>query len=123
MDCIVTEQNAIKIPEDWGSLTWMANQKLLNTEGLTVGRVVIKKGRSNPCHIHPNSEEVLYLLEGELMHRIGTETVRLKKGDTILIPANVPHYADSVGDVDADMIVTYPTNQRKIEFVDAPVVG
>jgi len=41
-----------RIDEDWGGLTWLASQELGNAVGLTLGRVVIKAGMSNPRHSH-----------------------------------------------------------------------
>ena len=99
------------VREGWGTLTWLASDPLTGSS-ITVGRVVIYKGRSNPRHSHPNCEEVLYLLAGRLVHTVGAARVTLDAGDTLVIPAGVVHNATSVGDVDADMIVTYSTGQR-----------
>lgn len=102
-----------KIVESWGSLTWHANGKIPGTKGVTVGRVVIKKGMCNPRHSHPNCEEVLYLLQGRLEHTVGDEKIILESGDTILIEAGVAHNAVSIGDCDADMIVVYSSPERQ----------
>lgn len=96
----------------WGSLTWMANEKLGNSDAMTVGRVVIKKGKSNPRHSHPNCEEILYLLKGKLDHSIGEESVVLEPGDTITVQAGVFHNAVNIGDEDADMMVIYSSAER-----------
>jgi quercetin dioxygenase-like cupin family protein len=101
-----------RIDEPWGSLTWLAAKAAGNAEGITFGRVVIKRGQSNPRHAHNNCEEVLYLLSGELDHTVGGETVHLAAGDTLGLPARVFHNAKSVGTVDADMIVVYPSGTR-----------
>jgi len=98
--------------EDWGSLTWLAGHGVGNAQGLTLGRVVIRKGCSNPRHAHDNCEEALYLLAGELEHTLGEETVILKPGDTLLVAAGLMHNARSIGDVDADMIVAYSEGRR-----------
>jgi quercetin dioxygenase-like cupin family protein len=108
------EADAKRIDEDWGSLTWLASEALTRSD-VTLGRVVIKQGRSNPKHSHPNSTEVLYLLRGKLWHVIGEEAMLMHPGDTTTIPAGVPHAAFSVGDQDAEMIVVYPTGQRRFE--------
>lgn len=100
--------------ENWGSLTWFADKSILETTGLTVGRVVINKGMANPRHIHPNCEEVLYLLSGKLEHTLGDEKITLNAGDAILIPAGIAHNAVSVGDVDADMVVSYSSADRQV---------
>ncbi|MCG3148735.1 MAG: hypothetical protein PCFJNLEI_02180 [Verrucomicrobiae bacterium] len=98
--------------EDWGELRWLAGRKQGNAAGLTLGRVRIKQGASNPRHAHFNCEEVLYLMTGELIHTIGPDSVRLLAGDTLTIPRGVFHNATSVGVVDADMIVAYDSADR-----------
>jgi len=106
------EANAHRVEEDWGSLTWLASRQIGNAQGLTLGRVVIRKGKSNPRHSHPNCEEVLYLLRGRLEHTVGAESVILEAGDTIVLDAGVPHNATSIGEEDADMIVAYSSGTR-----------
>jgi quercetin dioxygenase-like cupin family protein len=103
------------VQEDWGSLRWVANAALGNAEGVTVGRVVIEKGKANPRHSHSNGEEVLYLLRGRLNHTFEADHAVLEPGDTISIPAGVAHNALSVGDEDAEMIVVYSSASREIE--------
>ncbi len=103
--------NAAMAKEKWGTLSWLANHELSESV-ITVGRVMIYKGFSNPRHSHPSCEEVLYLLAGQLQHTVGDKTVTLNAGDTLTIPAGVFHNATSTGDVHAVMIVTYSTGQR-----------
>lgn len=103
---------AKRIDEDWGSLRWLAGQDIGNAQGMVVGRVIIKKGRSNPKHSHPNCEEMLYLLCGRLEHTVGEENVITEAGDVIVVPAGVPHVARNIGDEDADMIVAYSAGIR-----------
>jgi quercetin dioxygenase-like cupin family protein len=100
------------VNEPWGSLNWLANRKLLGTKALTLGRVVIKAGESNPRHAHPGAEELLFLLAGRLEHTVGDERHIVEAGDTLLIPAGVYHNATSIGKEDADMIVAYDTADR-----------
>ena len=57
-----SEADAERIAEDWGNLHWLASKGIGNADGVTVGRVVIKPGQSNPRHSHSTCEEVLYLL-------------------------------------------------------------
>ena len=75
MKCQLKKKNESEtktVVEDWGTLTWLASAELTSSH-ITVGRVVIKQGRSNPRHCHDNCEEVLYLLQGELKHSFGDE--------------------------------------------------
>ena len=98
--------------EDWGSLSWVASRHVGNVEDMTLGRVVIKKGQSNPRHCHPNCEEVLYLLSGRIEHTLGDMTFILDAGDTFAVPAGVFHNGANIGDGDADMVVAYSTGAR-----------
>jgi quercetin dioxygenase-like cupin family protein len=101
--------------KEWGSLSWFASRALSGTARLTVGRVVIKRGQNNPRHAHPNCEEVLYLLAGELEHTVGGGSVRLRPGDALVVKPNVFHNARSVGEQDAEMLVIFSSGDR--EFV------
>lgn len=112
---VVTSKQTSQVDTDWGSMTWLANANIGNATGMTVGRVVIKPGCSNPRHTHSNCEEALYLLSGKLEHTYGSKRAVLEPGDTITIPAGVPHNATSIGAVDADMIVVYDSAERKFE--------
>ncbi len=109
------EADAERTDEDWGSLRWLAGRKIGNAGGITVGRVIIRKGQGNPRHSHPNCEEVLYLLRGRLEHTMGDRKVILEPGDTLVVKAGVNHNAVSIGDEDADMIVAYSSGDRQIE--------
>jgi len=101
-----------RIEEPWGALNWLANAKLGNATGLTLGRVMIKAGCCNPRHAHFDCEEVLYLLSGELRHSFGDKEVLLKAGDTLWVPAGVFHHGVNIGTTEADMIVAYSSAHR-----------
>lgn len=99
---------------EWGEITWLDNAELTGSETLTVGIVVINPGMSNPEHHHPNCDETLLLLEGELVHSVGEESYTLRPGDLIHIPVGVRHKAKSTGQVPAKMVVTYNTGRREV---------
>ncbi len=40
---------------------------------------------------HPQSEQVLLVLEGEVLAEIGKEKLTLRKGDVVIVPPRVPH--------------------------------
>lgn len=96
----------------WGSLTWMVSGSIGNSAEMTLGRVCIKAGESNPRHCHPDCEETLYLLRGRLLHSYGDQQVEMGPGDTLSIPAGVHHNGKCIGVEDADMIVIYGSPQR-----------
>jgi quercetin dioxygenase-like cupin family protein len=115
------EADAAAIREEWGSLQWVATEELTMTPGLTLGRVVLKPGACNPRHSHPNCDEVLYVLRGRLRHETNGEIAILEAGDTLAIPAGVPHQAVNIGTEAADTIVAYSSGRR--EFVLEPAAS
>ena len=40
---------------------------------------------------HEGSDQVLLVLDGEVMAEVGEEKARLRKGDVVIVPADVPH--------------------------------
>jgi quercetin dioxygenase-like cupin family protein len=114
-------QHYDKVPADespWGSLRWMMNGKIEPGAGVTLGVVELKAGQSNPRHVHPNCEEVIYVLSGTCRHEVGKETVTLRPGDVLRIPAGVPHMATALGNEPSRSIVVYNTGER--QFTPVP---
>ena len=85
---------------------------------MTFGYVEIKAGQKNARHLHPNCDEVLYLIEGDLEHRLGDESVPLRPGMAIHIPTGVAHDAVNRGATTARMVVAYSTGDRQTVTLD-----
>lgn len=103
---------------EWGRIRWLVNGAKVPGANITVGWVEIEPGHKNPLHLHPNSQEVLVLVEGELDHSIGDEMHHLTPGSAICVPANTPHDGRNVGTVTARMVVSYPTGDRQMIRLD-----
>lgn len=49
-------------------------------------------GKTCPAlHVHPEQDEVFYVVEGTFLFQLGEEFHELGSGDTIFLPRNVPH--------------------------------
>ncbi len=64
---------------------------------VAVTLLVLKPGASVPPHIHADSVELLYVLEGQAEMRVGAETMTIGPGDAARIPKGVEHAARVVG--------------------------
>jgi len=102
---------------EFGQLCWHVNGERMPGTGMTLGEVTIAVGFKNPLHRHDNCEELLYLIEGALEHRIGDQSFTMGPGDVIRVPVGVPHDGRNVGDVPARMVVAYNHPQRAFEVL------
>jgi quercetin dioxygenase-like cupin family protein len=49
------------------------------------------RGKTTPLHLHPNDDEVLFVLEGEILGYFDGEEHRVGKGGVFMAPRGVPH--------------------------------
>lgn len=73
-----------------GVHTWKATAE--ETGGaLSLFEDTLVRGKTTPLHHHPDHEEVVYVIEGELLvHRAGGD-LRVGRGTTIVTPRGVAH--------------------------------
>ena len=58
---------------------------------LTIFEYTGREKGGPPLHIHPNQDEIFYVLAGQYEFQVGDEKQELSAGDTIFLPRNVPH--------------------------------
>jgi quercetin dioxygenase-like cupin family protein len=61
-------------------------------------------GKGHDFHRHPNQEEVIYVLEGELEQWVEGDQRMLRAGDAVVIPAAVVHASFNVGEAPAKIL-------------------
>jgi quercetin dioxygenase-like cupin family protein len=96
----------------WGKLIWRVAGSLGNTDQLTLGNCLIDQGQQNGRHYHPNCEELLIVVRGEIVHTWDELEVTMGEGDVIAIPPGVVHNARNVGEGIADLLVCFSTPDR-----------
>lgn len=77
---------------DFGSVQWAVREGHPVGAEQTIGLAIFNAGKSNVEHTHPNCEEVVYVMEGEVEHTLGDQTTILRAGDLIVVPRDVPHH-------------------------------
>lgn len=67
---------------DWGDLGWMSRPSTTGAEHLTVITVELMPGCGHDFHKHPDQEEVIYVVDGEVEQWIEREkrTLTLHRG-------------------------------------------
>ena len=103
---------------DWGTLQWVCNGKLMPGAEQTVGLATILPGKQNPVHFHPNCEEVLYVISGEGIQSCDGRTIPLKAGMTIRIPSKVKHNLANTGREPLQTLVSFSSGTRQTVWVE-----
>ena len=76
---------------DWGIQLWFSDPKTTGAEELVVVQVEIFPGFGHDFHCHPNQEESIFVLKGEIEQWLETESKTLKQGDSAFIPKDMVH--------------------------------
>jgi quercetin dioxygenase-like cupin family protein len=90
---------------DWGELGWLSRPKTTNGTASAVVEVTLNPRQGHDFHKHPNQEEVIYVVAGEIEQWIEGEQRTLKPGDSAFIEADTVHASFNTGDQPARLIV------------------
>jgi quercetin dioxygenase-like cupin family protein/type 1 glutamine amidotransferase len=111
---VVVKKADNKVTEmPWGQLRWFTNAEMKNSRVMTTGMAIIKPGKSNPRHYHPNCDEILHVISGRISHTMNEVTVEMEAGDTVSIPQGVLHNATNIGDTDAVLGISFNSAYRE----------
>jgi mannose-6-phosphate isomerase-like protein (cupin superfamily) len=98
----------------WGTIHWLSNKALDSGAEQTFGIVEIKAGHQNALHMHPNCEELLYVLSGSCEHVVGDKKVILHAGDLLRVPRGAKHQATVIGDEPLRAVISYSCPNRQV---------
>ncbi|TDQ33763.1 cupin domain-containing protein [Aureibacillus halotolerans] len=98
---------------NWGKIQWLCGEQIDPNSEMTFGMVYINAGDENDRHIHPNCEELIFVLSGECDHTLGDEVHHLSPGMMLRIPRGVPHNARVTTWEPCRMIIVYSAPDRE----------
>lgn len=75
----------------------------------------LSPGRGTPLHVHPKQDEIFYVLDGEYGFMTGNDKYKLRTGDSIFLPRQVPHSWIQLSE-QGKMIVTLQPAGKLEEF-------
>lgn len=114
MNFLVKNEQIPVHEDEWGTLQWLISGVARTSESMTVGRVTIHAGMSNPNHCHPNCSEILYLISGHVEHTLPDgQYMLMNPGDSIVIPQGIWHHARNVGTEEAVVLVMFDSAYRE----------
>lgn len=97
----ITEELALKEDIKGRTNYWMCRPEIAEAKDLQICRAILPPGEGHNFHRHPELEEALYVLEGEIEQWIESEKRIIKVGELAHISRNVVHATFNAGDSDA----------------------
>jgi mannose-6-phosphate isomerase-like protein (cupin superfamily) len=71
--------------------TWFAVLQTAERSQIATMRLAPEKSSGPKGNEHPNSEQILYVVNGEILAEVGEESALLRSGDGIIVPRGIAH--------------------------------
>ncbi len=95
---------AVRQQLDWGSLGWCSRPADTEAENLVVIEVTLAPGGGHAFHRHPQQEEVIYVVDGEVEQWREEEMQVMRPGDAVFLPGGTVHASFNTSDSDAKLL-------------------
>jgi quercetin dioxygenase-like cupin family protein len=87
---------------NWNQMEWTpvregVDRKAVSGQGATVALHRLMPGHEPKPHAHIH-EQIAYIVDGECDFHVGDDVFRLGPGGVVVIPPNVQHWAEVIGD-------------------------
>jgi len=112
---IVRPEDVETLVYDWGTIRLLSEPELTGAERMTCGLVELAPGKGHDRHNHPDTEEIIYVVEGtgEQMVDDGG-TAEVGPGACIFVPNGAYHSTLNTGEHPMRLLVVYcPTGAEE----------
>jgi quercetin dioxygenase-like cupin family protein len=89
---------------DWGWLAWCSRPAGTGAKNVVAIEVTLAPGGGHAFHKHPQQEEVIYVIEGEVEQWREEENRMLGPGDAVFLPAGTVHASFNTSDGNAKLL-------------------
>ena len=87
----ITTAEALKEAYKGRTNYWLCRPEVCEAQDIQICRAVLPGGEGHNFHTHPELEEVIYVLEGQVEHWVEQEKRLLGPGETAHIPRGIVH--------------------------------
>jgi quercetin dioxygenase-like cupin family protein len=117
---LIVEQESLR--QEWrpGVTTQMKASAGLGSETLCVFEQYSKPGTGAPEHTHPQHEEVILVIDGEVDITVDGATHRLVRGAAVIIPAGIAHSFINAGEEFLHTVATFADPAPTVIYTDEP---
>jgi quercetin dioxygenase-like cupin family protein len=98
---------------EYGGVRWVVRQGEPPGAETTLGIATFNPGMGNVEHVHPNCEEIVLVLRGEVEHTLADQRTTLAAGDLIVVPRDAPHRLRCISDEPAEVCVIFSSPERQ----------
>ena len=101
--------------ETWGSMCWLMEDRLVPNAELSVARMTVNGAATSPTHRHPNCNETITLIAGNVTCIVDDHEYPIKAGDVVFVPKGSAHAIRNETNQAAVAIVAYSAGTRVYE--------
>lgn len=103
--------------ETWGAMCWLIEDQLVPRAGVSVARMTINAEAISPRHRHPNCNETIVLLSGNVTCIVDDQEYLIKAGDVVFVPKGSAHAIRNETNQAAVAMVSYSAGARVYEAI------
>jgi len=98
------------------TMQWLMEDIIQDGAGLSLARMVVSAGTTSETHCHPDCNEVIHVLSGNIRQMCDQRITTAQKGDTIFIPQGALHHTENIGKEPAVLMIAYSSGSRVYEI-------
>jgi quercetin dioxygenase-like cupin family protein len=106
-ETFVAADSVTRQQQDWGMTGWLCRPALTGASQLAIVEASFLPDKGHAFHRHPNQEEVIYVLDGQVEQWVDREKRILSAGDCAFIPPGVAHASFTVGGRPAKILAIF----------------
>jgi quercetin dioxygenase-like cupin family protein len=99
--------SSMTVAHDQGMARVMVSSAVNGSPDLLVSNFRMGPHQHHPRHLHPNVDEVYFILEGRCRMQVGARTEWVGPGTAIYTPRGTPHCVDT-GEEGVSVLVIFP---------------
>jgi len=103
--------------EIWGAMCWLIEDQLVPSAGVSVARMTINAEAISPTHRHPNCNETIVLLSGNVTCIVDDQEYLIKAGDVVFVPRGSAHAIRNETNRAAVAMLSYSAGARVYEAI------
>ncbi|HQN42264.1 MAG: cupin domain-containing protein [Pseudomonadales bacterium] len=111
------------VTKDGSTIRELMHPDVHGNQGQSLAEARLPPGGSTLLHRHLRSEEIYHVTEGAGLMQLGEQRLALTPGDTVAIPAGVPHALTNPGEVELVLLCLCvpPYSHEETELLVSPL--